>query len=82
MAEALGVAAALGGFVSLAKDLVDMGKGLRNYYKEVHDANETLGEIIMAVEVNLQPVRSLQDFRGTQLAADFDTTSALAISLF
>lgn len=82
MAEALGVAAAIGGFVSLAKDLIDIGKELRDYYKEVHDAKETLGEIVMTVEANLQPVRWLQELRGRHLATDFEATSALAISLY
>ena len=82
MAEALGVAAAISGFVGLAKDLIDIGKELRSYYSEVHDAKETLGEIIMAVEANLQPVRWLQELRGRQLASDFEATSALAISLY
>ena len=82
MAEALGIAAAVGGFVSLAKDIVDMGIELRRYYKDVQEADKTLGEIIMAVEANLQPVRGLLDLKHKQLAADFTTTSALGTSLY
>ena len=82
MAEALGVAAAIGGFISLAKDVVDMGKELRGYYREVRSANETLGEVILAVEANIQPLRSLQELRGNQIAAEFKATSALAVALY
>ena len=82
MAEALGVAAAIGGFISLAKDVVDMGKESRGYYREIRSANETLSDVILAVEANIQPLRSLQELRGNKIAAEFKATSALAIALY
>ena len=78
----MGVAAAVGGFVSLAKDIIDIGRELRNYYNEVRNADEALSEIILAVEANLQPVQSLQNIRGNELAVEFETTSALAMTLY